>query len=77
MCIRDRLKTVKGDELVGKRYTPLFQNHGPKAHRVLAADFVTAESGTGIVHEAPAYGEEDYELCKREDVPLVLSLIHI
>lgn len=65
------LKTVKGDELVGKRYTPLFQNHGPKAHRVLAADFVTAESGTGIVHEAPAYGEEDYELCKREDVPLV------
>lgn len=65
------LKTVKGSELVGKKYAPLFQNHGPDAHRVLAADFVTAESGTGIVHEAPAYGEEDYELCKREGVPLV------
>jgi isoleucyl-tRNA synthetase len=38
---------------------------------VLAADFVTADSGTGIVHEAPAYGEEDYELCKREGVPIV------
>jgi isoleucyl-tRNA synthetase len=65
------LKTVKGSELVGKKYHPLFENHGPQAHRILAADFVTAESGTGIVHEAPAYGEEDYELCKAEDVPLV------
>lgn len=66
-----KLKTVTGKELVGMRYHPLFQNHGPNAHRVLSADFVTADSGTGIVHEAPAYGEEDYELCKREDVPLV------
>lgn len=65
------LKTVQGTELVGKKYHPLFENHGPQAHRILAADFVTAEDGTGIVHEAPAYGEEDYELCKAEDVPLV------
>jgi isoleucyl-tRNA synthetase len=65
------LKTVQGTDLVGCKYVPLFQNHGPNAHRVLAADFVTADSGTGIVHEAPAYGEEDYELCKRESVPLV------
>lgn len=65
------IKTVKGKELIGKRYHPLFENHGPNAHRVLAADFVTAEDGTGIVHEAPAYGEEDYELCKMEDVPIV------
>ncbi len=62
---------VKGTELVGKKYHPLFENHGPNAHRILAADFVTAEDGTGIVHEAPAYGEEDYELCKAEDVPIV------
>jgi isoleucyl-tRNA synthetase len=65
------LKTVKGSELVGRKYHPLFENHGPDAHRILAADFVTAEDGTGIAHEAPAYGEEDYELCKAEGVPLI------
>ena len=65
------LKTVKGSEFINKRYTPLFQNHGPNAHRVLAANFVTSESGTGIVHQAPAYGEDDYELCKKENVPIV------
>ncbi len=65
------LKTVNGTELANRHYIPLFQNHGPDAHRVLTADFVTADSGTGIVHQAPAYGEEDYELCKKEGVPLV------
>ncbi len=65
------LKKIKGKELVGKRYEPLFENHGPDAHRVLLADFVTATDGTGLVHEAPAYGEEDYELCKKEGVPVV------
>ena len=65
------LKTIKGSELVGLHYHPLFESHGPDAHRVLAADFVTAEDGTGIAHEAPAYGEEDYELCKAQNVPLV------
>ena len=65
------LGKVKGSDLVGKKYHPLFENRGPQAHRILAADFVTADSGTGIVHEAPAYGEEDYELCKVEDVPVV------
>lgn len=65
------LKQIRGKELVGKRYEPLFENRGPNAHRVLHADFVTAAEGTGIVHEAPAYGEEDYELCKKENVPLV------
>ncbi len=65
------LKTVKGSELVGRHYHPLFENHGPNSHIVLAADFVTAEDGTGIAHEAPAYGEEDYELCKAQNVPLV------
>ena len=65
------LGAIQGSELVGRKYSPLFQNHGPDAHRVLSADFVTEDSGTGIVHEAPAYGEEDYDLCKRENVPLV------
>ncbi len=65
------IRTVKGKELVGKKYHPLFENHGPNSHVVLAADFVTAEDGTGIVHEAPAYGEEDYELCKKHGIPVV------
>lgn len=65
------LKTVKGKELVGKKYHPLFENRGPAAHHILEADFVTADSGTGIVHEAPAYGEEDYDLCKAMGVPIV------
>jgi len=66
-----KLKTIKGSELVGKKYHPLFENHGPKAHHVLSADFVTTDDGTGIVHEAPAYGEEDYELCREEGLPIV------
>lgn len=65
------VKKVTGANLVGKRYEPLFENRGPTAHRVLHADFVTTDGGTGLVHEAPAYGEEDYELCKREGVPTV------
>lgn len=65
------LKIIKGTELVGKGYHPLFENRGPAAHKILAADFITAEDGTGIVHEAPAYGEEDYELCKKEGIPIV------
>jgi len=64
-------QTVQGKDLVGRKYHPLFENRGPDAHRVLEADFVNADDGTGIVHEAPAYGEEDYELCKKEGVPIV------
>ena len=68
------IKTIKGSELVGKRFEPLFENRGPAAHKILHADFVTTEDGTGIVHVAPAYGEDDYELCRKNDVP-VLSLV--
>lgn len=68
------IKTTKGSELVGKRFEPLFENRGPAAHKILHADFVTTEDGTGIVHIAPAYGEDDYELCRKNDVP-VLSLV--
>ena len=68
------IKTIKGSELIGKRFEPLFENRGPAAHKILHADFVTTEDGTGIVHIAPAYGEDDYELCRKNDVP-VLSLV--
>jgi len=65
------LKKVTGKELVGKKYVPLFENHGPNSHLILSADFVTASDGTGIVHEAPAYGEADYDLCKKHGIPIV------
>ena len=68
------VKTIKGSELTGKRFEPLFENRGPAAHKILHADFVTTDDGTGIVHIAPAYGEDDYELCRKNDVP-VLSLV--
>ena len=68
------IKTIKGSELVGKRFEPLFENRGPAAHKILHANFVTTDDGTGIVHIAPAYGEDDYELCRKNDVP-VLSLV--
>lgn len=68
------IKTIKGSELVGKRFEPLFENRGPAAHKIIHADFVTTEDGTGVVHIAPAYGEDDYELCRKNDVP-VLSLV--
>lgn len=52
-------------------YEPLFEDRGENAHKVWAADFVTAESGTGIVHIAPAYGEEDFALSREKNIPVV------
>ncbi len=65
------LRTLKGKELVGKEYEPLFEDHGKNAHKVWHADYVSLEEGTGVVHLAPAFGEEDYALSKQEGFPLV------
>lgn len=65
------IKTYKGKQLVGKTYEPLFVDRGNNAHKIWSADYVTLEEGTGIVHLAPAYGEEDYELAKKNDFPYV------
>lgn len=64
-------ETVDGASLTGKSYEPLFGNRGENAHKVWAADYVTTESGTGIVHIAPAYGEEDFALAKEKNIPVV------
>lgn len=64
-------RTFKGEELVGKTYEPLFGNRGDNAHKVWAADYVEAEAGTGIVHIAPAYGEEDFALAHEKGIPVV------
>ena len=62
------LRTFPGSELVGKKYQPLNTGstwpENDKIHIIYAADFVSHESGTGIVHIAPAYGEDDFELAK-------------
>ena len=67
------IRTLKGKELVGLTYEPLFVNRGKNAHKVWHADFVTDDSGTGIAHEAPAYGEDDYQLAKPAGIPIVLD----
>ncbi|PIZ61561.1 isoleucine--tRNA ligase, partial [Candidatus Saccharibacteria bacterium CG_4_10_14_0_2_um_filter_52_9] len=64
-------KTYRGEELVGREYEPLFEDRGENAHKVWAADYVTLEEGTGAVHLAPAYGEEDYDLAKAKGFPVV------
>ena len=69
------LKVVKGAELVGKTYEPLFDCFASKkdegAFRVIPADFVEEGEGIAIVHIAPAFGEDDYWVCKKHGVPLV------
>jgi isoleucyl-tRNA synthetase len=63
--------SLKGSELVGKSYEPLFEDRGENAHKIWHADYVTMENGTGIVHLAPAYGEEDYALSREMKFPFV------
>ena len=66
------LRTFPGSELVGKKYKPLDTGstwpENDKIHTIYAADFVSHESGTGIVHIAPAYGEDDFELGKANGI---------
>ena len=68
------VRELKGKELIGKSYEPLFVNRGKNAHKVWAAPYVSHEDGTGIVHLAPAYGEEDFELAKQNDIPVVHTI---
>jgi isoleucyl-tRNA synthetase len=67
------LEKFKGETLVGRRYEPLFDffKDEENAFRVVAGDFVSLEDGTGIVHIAPAFGEDDYKLHVTEGVPIV------
>lgn len=67
------VKTVKGAELVGKEYEPLFPyaTYEKPACRVIAGDFVGLDAGSGIVHIAPAFGEDDYRVGMENDLPVV------
>ena len=70
------LKKCKGLDLEGLTYEPLFNyfKDNPRSFRVLLDSFVSTEDGTGIVHMAPAYGEDDYRICRTADIPLVEPL---
>ena len=66
------VRTFPGSELVGRAYEPLDTGsswpENDAVHKIYAADFVSHESGTGIVHVAPAYGEDDFELAKANGI---------
>jgi len=68
------VRELDGADLVGKTYKPLFVDRGEGAHKVWAADYVSAEEGTGIVHIAPAYGEEDFLLGQANKIPVVHTI---
>ena len=80
--IKEKYETVKefkGKELVGLEYEPLFavpaiKESGKRVHYVADADFVTADDGTGVVHTAVVYGEDDYNLGLKLDLPVVPAL---
>ena len=69
---------IKGKDLIGKSYKPLFDYYIDKGikneengWKIYGADFVTTEEGTGVVHIAPAFGEDDLELGKKHNLPFV------
>lgn len=71
------LKECKGSDLVGKEYEPLFsyfvdkKKENKNVFTVVTADYVGSDEGVGIVHTAPAFGEDDYWTCKKNQIPLV------
>ncbi len=75
--LRENYKIIeefKGKDLVGKKYEPLFnikETQNSNSHKVILADFVTTEDGTGIVHTAVMYGEDDYRVGTEIGLPAV------
>jgi len=69
----EKLGTVKGRELVGLTYEPLFPYvKAENAYRVIDAEYVTDASGTGIVHISPAHGEDDHRVAKQHGIPMLM-----
>lgn len=75
------VRTVSGAELGGMRYQPLWdyftdtEKYGTEnAFQILVADYVTTTDGTGVVHQAPAYGEDDKVACDAAGIPTILSV---
>jgi isoleucyl-tRNA synthetase len=75
------LKSMQGSELVGKSYRPLFALDGlderegaEKLYRVWAADFVSIDDGSGVLHVAPAFGEDDLKLGQDNGLPVLMTI---
>ncbi len=70
------VQSVAAAELIGRRYAPLFDYFAdqPHAFQIIAAPHVTTDSGTGIVHMAPDYGEDDFAACKEAGITVVRSV---
>ncbi|MCI6410663.1 MAG: isoleucine--tRNA ligase [Schaalia hyovaginalis] len=80
------LATLKGSDLVGRRYHPIFDYYddaehraegaapGPKGWTIISGDYVTTEDGTGLVHIAPAFGEDDMFVCMEAGIKPVLPV---
>ncbi|HEX4578608.1 MAG TPA: isoleucine--tRNA ligase [Candidatus Dormibacteraeota bacterium] len=68
--------TLRGEQLIGRSYTPLFNFFASEPHgfRLLAADFVSEEEGTGAVHMAPGFGEDDQRLCEANGIRVVVPV---
>jgi isoleucyl-tRNA synthetase len=74
-----RVATLKGSELVGRRYRPMFDFlvdlvEGTPAFTVLAGDFVSTEDGTGVVQVSPCHGEDDFNVCVEAGIPPILMV---
>ena len=72
----EQVATLKGSELVGRSYTPLFPFLAGTANafKVLGAEFVTTEDGTGVVHMAPGFGEDDQNECNAAGIPTICPM---
>lgn len=76
------IDTFLGETLVGKTYKPLFPYYIDKEidnkeniWKIWHADFITIDTGTGIAHEAPAFGEEDMQLAKENNIPIIKHVL--
>jgi isoleucyl-tRNA synthetase len=72
----ERVGTLSGADLVGRHYEPLFPflADTPNAFHVLAADFVSTDDGTGVVHMAPGFGEDDQIACNAAGIPTICPM---
>jgi len=70
------VRTIRGAELVGRKYTPLFPFFAgtDNAFQVLGANFVTTDDGTGVVHMAPGFGEDDQIECNAAGIPTLCPM---
>ena len=70
------LATFLGEKLVGFTYSPVFDYFKDlhNGFQILSADYVTTEDGTGVVHQAPAFGEDDMNTCQKADIELVIPV---